>query len=77
MDQLDSKAQDVLYTLFEWPFLPGSRLRLVGIANALDLTDRVLPRLHARPRCRPQLLHFPPYSREQLVAIVHDRLAQV
>lgn len=77
MDQLDSKAQDVLYTLFEWPFLPGSRLRLVGIANALDLTDRILPRLQARPRCRPQLLHFPPYSREQLVAIVQDRLAQV
>lgn len=77
MDQLDSHAQDVLYTLFEWPFLPGSRLCLVGIANALDLTDRILPRLQARPRCRPQLLHFPPYSREQLVAIVQDRLAQV
>uniref|UniRef100_H3CLC8 Cell division control protein n=1 Tax=Tetraodon nigroviridis TaxID=99883 RepID=H3CLC8_TETNG len=76
MDQLDSKAQDVLYTIFEWPYLPGSRLCLVGIANALDLTDRILPRLQARPHCRPQLLHFPPYSREELVAIVQDRLAQ-
>ncbi|XP_070843432.1 cell division control protein 6 homolog [Chaetodon trifascialis] len=76
MDQLDSKAQDVLYTIFEWPYLPKSRLCLVGIANALDLTDRILPRLQARPHCRPLLLHFPPYSRQELTAIVQDRLVQ-
>ncbi|KAJ3614036.1 hypothetical protein NHX12_017613 [Muraenolepis orangiensis] len=76
MDQLDSKSQDVLYTIFEWPYLPCSRLCLVGIANALDLTDRILPRLQALPRCRPLLLHFPPYSRQELAAIVQDRLSQ-
>ncbi|XP_077575923.1 cell division control protein 6 homolog [Stigmatopora nigra] len=76
LDQLDSKAQDVLYTIFEWPHLSKSRLCLVGIANALDLTDRILPRLQARPNCRPQLLNFPPYSREQLSDIVRNRLAQ-
>ncbi|KAM9818955.1 cell division control protein 6 homolog [Syngnathus typhle] len=76
LDQLDSKSQDVLYTIFEWPHLPKSRLCLVGIANALDLTDRILPRLQAKPGCRPLLLNFPPYSREQLSAIVQDRLAQ-
>uniref|UniRef100_A0A8C8M3V4 Cell division control protein n=1 Tax=Oncorhynchus tshawytscha TaxID=74940 RepID=A0A8C8M3V4_ONCTS len=77
MDQLDSKNQDVLYTIFEWPYLPKSRLCLIGIANALDLTDRILPRLQALPRCRPQLLHFPPYSRQELAAIVQDRLRHV
>ncbi|XP_072239990.1 cell division control protein 6 homolog [Leuresthes tenuis] len=76
MDQLDSKAQDVLYTIFEWPYLPKSRLCLIGVANALDLTDRILPRLQARPHCRPQLLHFSPYSRQELTAIVQDRLTQ-
>ncbi|XP_033824925.2 cell division control protein 6 homolog isoform X1 [Periophthalmus magnuspinnatus] len=76
MDQLDSKAQDVLYTIFEWPHLPKSRLCLIGIANALDLTDRILPRLQARPECRPLLLNFPPYSRQELTAIVQDRLTQ-
>lgn len=76
MDQLNSKAQDVLYTIFEWPYLPKSRLCLVGIANALDLTDRILPRLQARPECRPLLLNFPPYSRQELMAIVQDRLTQ-
>ncbi|XP_051894651.1 cell division control protein 6 homolog [Pristis pectinata] len=77
MDQLDSKAQDVLYTIFEWPHLINSRLVLIGIANALDLTDRILPRLQARPMCKPQLLNFAPYTRDQIVAIVQDRLNQV
>uniref|UniRef100_A0A8C1JU09 Cell division control protein n=1 Tax=Cyprinus carpio TaxID=7962 RepID=A0A8C1JU09_CYPCA len=77
MDQLDSKSQEVLYTIFEWPYLHNSRVCLIGIANALDLTDRILPRLQAKPHCRPKLLNFPPYSREELNAIVQDRLTQV
>ncbi|XP_064421412.1 cell division control protein 6 homolog [Latimeria chalumnae] len=77
MDQLDTRNQDVLYTLFEWPSLPNSRLVLIGIANALDLTDRILPRLQARPKCKPQLLNFPPYTRDQIAAILQDRLKQV
>ncbi|NXG52225.1 CDC6 protein, partial [Psilopogon haemacephalus] len=77
LDQLESKGQDVLYTLFEWPQLPGSRLVLVGLANALDLTDRSLARLAACPAGSPQLLHFPPYTREQLTAILTERLGQV
>ncbi|NXJ58458.1 CDC6 protein, partial [Spizaetus tyrannus] len=77
LDQLESKGQDVLYTLFEWPRLPGSRLVLVGLANALDLTDRSLARLGAHPAGSPQLLHFPPYTREQLTAILQERLGQV
>ncbi|KAI2659394.1 hypothetical protein H4Q32_023692 [Labeo rohita] len=54
-----------------------SSLYISGIANALDLTDRILPRLQAKPHCRPKLLNFPPYSREELNAIVQDRLTQV
>ncbi|XP_002733203.1 cell division control protein 6 homolog [Saccoglossus kowalevskii] len=74
IDQLDSRNQEVLYTMFEWPSLPKSRLVLIGIANALDLTDRILPRLEARPKCKPQLLNFSPYSKDQIVTILTDRL---
>ncbi|NXN99852.1 CDC6 protein, partial [Rhinopomastus cyanomelas] len=77
LDQLESKGQEVLYTLFEWPRLPGSRLVMIGLANALDLTDRSLARLGAHPAGTPQLLHFKPYSREQLTAILQERLGQV
>ncbi|XP_074835157.1 cell division control protein 6 homolog [Carettochelys insculpta] len=77
MDQLDSKGQDVLYAIFEWPWLAGSRLVLIGVANALDLTDRILSRLQVRPKCKPQLLHFPPYTKEQIASILQERLRQV
>ncbi|KAF6019578.1 CDC6 [Bugula neritina] len=74
MDQLDSKHQQVLYTIFEWPSIAKSRLLLIGIANSLDLTDRILPRLNVNIDCRPELLHFQPYTREQIVTVLDSRL---
>ncbi|EFA03095.1 cell division control protein 6 homolog [Tribolium castaneum] len=74
IDQLESKKQSVLYTIFEWPANPNSRLILIGIANALDLTDRILPRLQARCELKPQLMHFAPYTKQQIVEIFTNRL---
>ncbi|XP_049813328.1 cell division control protein 6 homolog [Schistocerca nitens] len=76
IDQLDSRNQSVLYTLFEWPSKPDSKLVLIGIANALDLTDRVLPRLQARVELKPTLVHFPPYTKQQIVTILSSRLSE-
>lgn len=77
MDQLSCKNQEVLYTMFEWPALPNSRLILIGIANTLDLTDRILPRLQTRKNCQPDLLNFRPYSKDQLVSILEDRVKKM
>ena len=77
IDSLDTHNQDVLYTIFEWPALSKSSLVLIGIANSLDLTDRILPCLQARPNCRPDLLNFTPYSREEIAAVITDRLSKV
>ena len=76
VDQLESKDQSVLYTVFEWPALQGSRLALVGIANSLDLTDRVLPRLQVKAAYKPTLLHYPPYTKQQLIDILTARLQE-
>lgn len=38
LDQLDSRAQDVLYTIFEWPFLPKSRFCLIGRRRSLVIS---------------------------------------
>ncbi|CAO3698663.1 unnamed protein product [Rhizopus stolonifer] len=73
IDSLITREQEVLYKLFEWVFLPNSRLVLIGIANALDLTDRVLPRLRAK-NCEPQLLNFNPYKVPEISTIIKDRL---
>jgi len=76
VDQLESKDQSVLYTVFEWPALDTSRLVLCGIANSLDLTDRVLPRLQVSPAYKPTLLHYPPYSKQQIMDILRARLEE-
>ncbi|KAA6422841.1 MAG: cell division control 6 protein [Trebouxia sp. A1-2] len=73
MDQLMSNAQEVLYDLFFLPQLLKSRLILVGIANSLDLTERLLPGLEARG-CKPRLVAFPTYSRNQITAVLQERL---
>ncbi|XP_044752179.1 cell division control protein 6 homolog isoform X2 [Coccinella septempunctata] len=74
MDQLESRNQSVLYTIFEWPARFKDNVVLIGIANALDLTDRILPRLQARCELKPQLLHFTPYSKQQILEIITSRL---
>ncbi|KAF3903383.1 hypothetical protein ABW20_dc0107516 [Dactylellina cionopaga] len=51
----------------------NSKLVLVGIANALDLTDRFLPRLKAR-NFEPTLLPVLPYSAEQIAQVVTSKL---
>ena len=76
MDQLETKNQAVLYSIFEWPSIANSKLILVGIANALDLTDRILPRLQARCELKPTLLHFKPYSKQQIMDIITERLKE-
>nr|XP_012149856.1 PREDICTED: cell division control protein 6 homolog isoform X2 [Megachile rotundata] len=76
IDQLESKNQSVLYSIFEWPSICNSKLILVGIANALDLTDRILPRLQARCELKPKLMHFSPYTKQQICNIISERLSE-
>ncbi|KAJ2787460.1 AAA ATPase [Coemansia interrupta] len=79
LDEVDSllgSRQEVLYRIFELAVHPKSCMTLVGIANALDLTDRFLPRLQAR-NCVPVLLNFNPYQVSDIVAILQSRLDSV
>ena len=46
---LAATAAQVLYNLFEWPTRPGARLAVIGIANTLDLPERLLPRIACAP----------------------------
>ena len=73
IDHLMTKDQEILHSLFEWSLSPLSRLILIGIANALDLTDRFLPRLKAR-NLKPELLPFHPYSAPQITSVITSRL---
>jgi cell division control protein 6 len=77
IDALASKFQENLYSLFSMPAKRDSKLVLIGVANALDLTTRVLPHLKwLAPETRPVLIHFKPYSKFQLGQIISKRIGQ-
>ncbi|KAI1146184.1 P-loop containing nucleoside triphosphate hydrolase protein [Nemania diffusa] len=73
IDHILTLDLESLYKVFEWSMQKTSRLMLVGIANALDLTDRFLPRLKSR-NLKPELLPFLPYSAAQIKTIITSRL---
>lgn len=76
IDHLLTLDLEILYSLFEWALNHSSRLILIGIANALDLTDRFLPRLKAR-NLKPQLLPFLPYTAIQIASVLTTKLRSI
>lgn len=73
MDLLVTRTQQLLYNLFEWPTHHASRLVILGIANTLDLPERLLPKILSR--LGANRVTFQPYSADQLKKIVYARLA--
>ncbi|KAF1929856.1 cell division control protein Cdc6 [Didymella exigua CBS 183.55] len=76
LDEVDHLLEldiDLLYNIFEWSLHKSSGLVLVGIANALDFTDRFLPRLKARG-LKPHLLPFLPYTAQQISSVITSKL---
>jgi cell division control protein 6 len=76
LDEIDSLLDgdcESVYSMFEWAMHRSSSLLLIGVANALDLTDRFLPRLKQRG-LKPQLLPFLPYSAVNMSNIITQKL---
>jgi cell division control protein 6 len=73
VDHLLELNHELLYNIFEWSMQKSSGLVLIGIANALDFTDRFLPRLKARG-LKPQLLPFLPYTAPQISSVITSKL---
>ncbi|KAM7209088.1 cell division control protein 18 [Naviculisporaceae sp. PSN 640] len=73
IDHILTLDPESLYRVFEWSLQKTSRLALIGIANALDLTDRFLPRLKSR-NLKPDLLPILPYTTQQIKGIIITRL---
>lgn len=78
MDCLITKDQQVLFQLFHCAShlknsILQTKLIIVGISNALDLTDKFLPRLRSNG-FNPEALQFLPYSAEQIKQVVTSKL---
>lgn len=76
LDQIVTADQEVLFKLFEWSCGGSTNLVLIGIANAIDLTDRFLPRLQAH-RLKPEVIAFKPYTTQGITEIIEARLKQL
>ncbi|XP_058114913.1 cell division control protein 6 homolog B-like [Magnolia sinica] len=73
MDYLITKDRSVLHDLFMLTTFPFSTFILIGIANAIDLADRFLPKLQSL-NCKPMVVTFRAYSKEQILRILQQRL---
>ncbi|XP_051118440.1 origin of replication complex subunit 1-like [Andrographis paniculata] len=75
LDLLVTRNQSVLYNILDWPNKPNSRLVVIGIANTMDLPEKLLPRISSRMGI--QRLCFGPYNYQQLQEIISSRLKGV
>ncbi|KAG7813322.1 hypothetical protein KL921_000868 [Ogataea angusta] len=76
MDNLMGNSQQVLFELFSWASDMSNdnpKLAIIGIANALDLTDRFLPRLKCN-NISPRLIPFLPYTADQIKQVLTAKL---
>ncbi|KAJ0264862.1 Origin of replication complex subunit 1B [Hirschfeldia incana] len=72
LDLLVTRNQSVLYNILDWPTRPNSKLIVLGIANTMDLPEKLLPRISSRMGI--QRLCFGPYNHTQLQEIISTRL---
>ncbi|GMI74253.1 UNFERTILIZED EMBRYO SAC 13, origin of replication complex 1B [Hibiscus trionum] len=72
LDLLVTRNQSVLYNILDWPTKPNSKLIVIGIANTMDLPEKLLPRISSRMGI--QRLCFGPYNYQQLQEIISSRL---
>ncbi|KAL3718635.1 hypothetical protein ACJRO7_003716 [Eucalyptus globulus] len=72
LDLLLTRNQSVLYNILDWPTKPHSKLIVIGIANTMDLPEKLLPRISSRMGI--QRLCFGPYNYQQLQEIILTRL---
>lgn len=72
LDLLVTRNQSVLYNILDWPTRPNSKLIVIGIANTMDLPEKLLPRISSRMGIHR--ICFGPYNYQQLQEIIMSRL---
>ena len=75
LDHMVTRKQRVLYNLFNWPTYQHSRLVVVGIANTMDLPERLLPRISSRMGL--ERVKFKGYTVAQIETIMKARLTDL
>lgn len=74
VDYLASNKSRVLYNIFELG--KTALIKVIGIANALNLTDSILPLLQ-RTGIEPAILRFRPYTPVEITNILSSRVSEI
>ena len=74
IDYLVTEKETVLYSFFDWPLraVSNARLVVVGIANTINLPDKLSPKLSSR--IGQKRLFFGAYDCDEIVTIIQRRL---
>eukprot|EP00493_Phyllostaurus_siculus_P012688 UN12875 len=65
------KQKSYFITFFDWPSRAHTKMIVLGIANTMDLPERLTPRVQSR--IGRQHLAFEPYSKKQIITILEER----
>jgi len=76
LDFLMARNDNVVYNFFDWPLHKDSGLVVVGIANTMDLPERMSTRVLSRLQAGMGLerMVFTPYNFDQITKILTERL---
>ncbi|KAJ3129746.1 Origin recognition complex, subunit 1 [Nowakowskiella sp. JEL0407] len=73
LDILTSKKHSILYNFFEWANYKSSKLFIIAIANTMDLPERYFSGKIVS-RIGQSRINFKPYTHQQLLKIITNRL---
>jgi cell division control protein 6 len=74
LDQACKRAEAAVLDLFALAKLPRSRLIVIGIANRMDLSQRVLKHSVSAGSAAPEIVPFHSYTAKQLLMLLTVRL---
>lgn len=77
IDYLVTRDEEVVYNFLNWPKMPGSCLLVAGIANVMDLPERLSPRITSRMGISMERMVFMAYTHQQIKEILEGRLADL
>jgi len=69
LDALNTRKQDILYYLFDWPVRSNSKLVMIAIGNTNDLPERMMNK-RIISRAGFTRVSFPPYNYQELQKIL-------
>ena len=77
IDTLDSRHQEILYTIFNLPMYKSVKVIVIGIANTLDFTSSKLVRYHTLNITPVKEITFQPYDAAELTGILESRIREL